>query len=78
LLKDLARARNRVPLPVDQALDLKHHLYVAAAVKALPRSALVGLKLRELRLPETKHVGFKSADPRDVSDLEIQAVRDCG
>jgi hypothetical protein len=78
LLKCLTGAGERVPLGVNELLDLQDQLDIAPAVKPLAGSALVGLELRELRLPKTQNVGFDLADARNVSNLEVETVGDQG
>ncbi len=76
LLQSLARARDGVPLAVNQPLDLKHKFHIPTPVKALARAALVGLQLRKLRLPETQNIRLNLADLRYVADLEVETVWD--
>ncbi len=66
----------RVALGVDQALDLHRHLHVAAAIEPLAGSAFVGLQLRKLRLPEAQDVSLHAAELRDISNFEVEAIRD--
>ena len=77
LLKHLACAGERVSLGVDQALDLQNQLDIAAAIKPLAGSALVGLELRKLRLPEAQDVGFELADAGHIANFEVETVGDC-
>jgi hypothetical protein len=76
VLQRLARAVQRISLGVDEPLDLQRQLHVTPAVKPLAGSALVGLELRKLRLPETQNVSFYLANPSNISDLEVETVRD--
>ncbi len=78
LIEGMAGAGQRISLAVDQALDLKGQLYIAAAVKALAGSALVGFQLRKLRLPEAQDIRLDTADASDIADLEIKTIRDYG
>src|SRR5215469_11885095 len=50
----LAGTGDGVTLAMHQPLDLESEFNLAAAVQALAGAALVGLQLRELRLPETE------------------------
>jgi hypothetical protein len=63
---------------VDQVLDLQHKLNIFAAVEALAGAAFVGLELGKLRLPKAQDIGFNAADARDIANLEVETVRDCG
>ena len=74
LPKRRSRARQRVPLGVNQALDLQRQLHVASAIEPLPGSALVGLQLRKLRLPKTQNVGFHAAQAGDIANLEVETI----
>ena len=78
LLKSLAGAGERVALAMNQALDLQKQFHIAAPVKPLPGSALVGLELGKLRLPKAQHIRLQLADPRDISNFEIETVGDRG
>jgi hypothetical protein len=78
LAKDLAGAGKRVSLGVDEALDFKGSLDVAAAIEALAGSALVGFELRKLRFPEAQDVSFETADAGDIADFEVETVWDGG
>jgi hypothetical protein len=63
---------------VDQVFYLQGQLDVAAAVKALAGSALVGLELGKLRLPKAQDVGLELADAGDISNLEVETVGNRG
>jgi hypothetical protein len=78
LIEGLAGTGDGIALGVDQALDVQYEFYVAAAIEALACSALVGLELGELGLPEAKDVGFEIADASYVTNLEIETVGDRG
>ena len=78
LFQSLARAGKRISLGMNEPLYLQGHFNIAAAIEPLTSAALVGLELRELRLPESQHVGLNLADARNVANLEIKTVRDCG
>ena len=76
LFQNLAGARKRIALSVDQLLDIQGQLNVAAAVEPLARAAFVGLELGKLRLPETQNIGFDATDASHVPNLEVEAVGD--
>ena len=78
LLQGLACARKRIALGVDQVLDLQSQLDIMTAIKPLAGAALVGFKLRELRLPKTQNIGFDLADAGHIANLEVEAVGDRG
>ena len=78
LFQRLPCAHQRVSFLVNQALDLQRHLHIAPPVKPLSGSALVGLELRKLRLPEPKNIGFHFANAGHVSNLEVETVRNRG
>jgi hypothetical protein len=63
---------------VDQPLDFQGQFHIAAAVKPLAGSALVGFELGKLRLPEAQDIGFDAADARHIANLEVEAVGDRG
>jgi hypothetical protein len=44
-------------------------------VEPLAGSALVGFKLRKLRLPKAQDIGFNFADSGYIADLEVETVR---
>jgi hypothetical protein len=77
-IESLTGAGKGVSLPVNEPLDFEGEFDIAATVEALPGTALVGLELRKLRLPEPQDIGFYATDAGDVSDLEIEAVGDGG
>src|SRR5207248_151361 len=74
----MASAGDGVTLTVHEALDLKSHFHFAAAVETLAGTTLIGLQLRELRLPETKNVGLDAAQARNIANLEVQAIGNDG
>jgi len=78
LFEGLPGTGNRVPLGVDQALDLESQLNIAATVETLAGSTFVGLELGKLRLPKTQDIGLDLANPGHVSNLEIETVGDRG
>ena len=78
LLQSLSCAGERVPLLVNQVFDSESDLNVPPPVKPLPRSALVGLQLRKLRLPESQHIRLHAADSGHIANLEIETVRNRG
>jgi hypothetical protein len=63
---------------VNEALDFERKFDLAAPIEALTGPALVGLQLGKLSFPETKDIGFDSADTGYIPDLEVQAIRDVG
>ena len=65
-----------IAFAINQALDFKGNLDVAAAIEALPCTALIRFELGELRFPETKDVGLKSADAGYIANLEVKAIGD--
>ncbi len=78
LLKHYTRARQCVTLGVNQLFDLERQLHVTTAIKPLPCSALVRLKLRKLRFPESQNIGLDTAKLRNVANLEIKTIGDRG
>ncbi len=76
LPESMARARQRVALAMNEALDFERQFHVAPAVEALAGATFVWLELRKLRLPEPQHVGFNFADTGYVANLEVEAVGD--
>jgi len=78
LLQGLARARERIALGVDQVLDLQSQLDIMTAVEPLAGAALVGFELRKLRLPKAQDIGLYFADTGHITNLEVEAVGDCG
>src|ERR1035438_3583499 len=76
--KNRACAGQSVALGVDQALDLHRHFNIAPAIEPLSGSAFVRLQLGKLRLPEAQHVRFYAAKFGDISNFEVEAIRDCG
>ena len=74
LAESLAGAGDGSSLAVDQALDFQNQFNVAAAVEALAGSALGGLELGELRLPEAQDVGLEVDDAGYIANLEVEAV----
>ena len=78
LFQNLFGAGEGVALGVDQPLDIQGQFHIAAAIKPLASTALVGLELRKLRFPESQDVGFDFADARHVPNFEIEAVGDRG
>ena len=75
LLEGLACARERIALGVDQVFDLQGQLDIMTPVEPLAGSALVGFKLRKLRLPKAQDIGFNFADSGYIADLEVETVR---
>jgi hypothetical protein len=63
---------------MNKALDFEREFDLAASIEALAGSALVRLEPGKLSFPETKDVGFDSADAGYIPDLEVQAIRDVG
>ena len=53
-------------------------LYIAPAIEPLPGPAFVGLELRELSLPKSQNIRRHAAQAGDVSNAEIQLIRDLG
>ena len=78
LPKNRACAGQSVALGVDEALDLHRHFNVAPAVEPLSGPAFVRLQLRKLRLPKSQNVRFYTAKFGDISNFEVEAIRDCG
>ena len=76
LFQCLTGAGERISFGVNQALDLQRQLHIAPSIEALAGAALVGLELRKLRLPKTQNIGLHIADAGDVSNLEVETVRD--
>ena len=76
LFQRLASAVQRISLGVDESLDLQRQFHIASAVQPLACSALVGLKLWKLCLPEAQNLCFHLADTGHVSNLEVEAVGD--
>jgi hypothetical protein len=74
----MAGAGEGISLAIHKALDFYGDLNLAATIETLSGSALVGLQLGKLGLPETKDIGFDGADAGYVPDLEVQAIRDGG
>ena len=75
LSKRLPRTRQSVALAVNQPLDLDRDLNIPFSIEALAGAALVRLKLRELRLPESQYIGLYLQKTRNIPDLEIETVR---
>ena len=63
---------------MNESLDFERKFDLATPIEALSGSALVGFELGKLGLPETKDVGFYSADAGYIPDLKVQAIRDVG
>jgi len=78
LFESLTGAGERIALSVDQVLNFQSQLYVAAAIKPLAGSALIGFELRKLRLPKAQDISFDAADASDIANLEVEAVGDRG
>jgi hypothetical protein len=76
--KNRACAGQRIALGVDEALDLHRHFNIAPAIEPLSGPAFVRLQLRKLRLPKPQNVRFYAAKFGDISNFEVEAIRDCG
>jgi hypothetical protein len=77
LIESLAGTGEGVSLGMNEALDFKDELNVAAAVKALAGSTFVGLELGKLRLPEAEDIRLEVEDSGNVANFEVEAVGDC-
>lgn len=77
-VKGVAGAGEGVALGVDQALDLQNQFDLAAAVKAVAGSALIGFELGKLRFPKAQDVGLEAADAGDITNFEVETVGNCG
>lgn len=77
-LDRLSRARDRISLVVKQRFDVQDRLHIAAAVQPLAGAPFVGLQLRELTLPEAQNVSWNVAEPGNLSNAEVQLVRNLG
>src|ERR1700759_1014541 len=75
-LEHLPRAGNGVAFAVEKTLDAQRHFDVASAIETLAGAPLVGLELRKLALPETQDVGRNVAEPGNLTDAEVEFVRD--
>ena len=75
-LDGLSRAGDGVSLVVEQRLDVEHGLDIAASVETLAGAAFMRLELWKLRLPEAQHVRGNIAEAGDLSDAEVELVRD--
>src|SRR5262245_36582416 len=63
------------PAFVKQTLDRDHHLDILPTVHPSTVGTLGGRQCRELRFPETEHIRLQLQEPADLSDAEVQLVR---
>jgi len=54
---------------VTHPFDLKKRLHIFLSIDPLAPTTFLRLKKLELRFPEPQHIGRKTGDPTDLSDL---------
>jgi hypothetical protein len=75
LSQERACAGDRVAAVMNQAPYAAERLDVGAPINAVAALALLRSHLRELCLPVADHARPHAHEPRDLADLEVQAVR---
>jgi hypothetical protein len=76
LAQSLPGARKRISLAINEPFDFDRDLNIAFAIEALAGAALIGLQLRKLRFPETKHIRLHFENARHIPDFEVETVGD--
>jgi hypothetical protein len=70
-----AGAGHRVSLLVEEFFDLEDQDHIPLAIQALSAAALARLQGGKLALPVTEDVGRNPGDGGDISDAEVETVR---
>src|SRR5574341_136900 len=68
----------REPLVVEEGLDARDEVEVAAAVETLAGGVLLRAQQLELRLPVPQHVGRDGGELLDLADPVVQLLGRCG
>ncbi len=74
----LTCAGDGVALVVEEGLDAERGFDVATAIETLSGAAFVWTEMRKLTLPEAEDVGWDLAEAGDLTDTEVQLIRDVG